>query len=60
MFPTNGIKSALLRAHNTYRNTVAAGRLEPYESAKNMNKLKWNNDLASLCKLNVRQCDLVL
>lgn len=53
------MKNALVDVHNKYRNEIALGNIPNYSSATNMATMQWDNDLANLCSLNVRQCDMV-
>ncbi|CAD7083421.1 unnamed protein product [Hermetia illucens] len=49
-------KSAIVAKHNGYRNTVAAGNLPGFLSAVRMGTMQWDDELASLAALNVKQC----
>ncbi|XP_067635242.1 venom allergen-1-like isoform X2 [Eurosta solidaginis] len=54
---TNNLKQLILDTHNKYRNKVAGGAtaLKP---ACRMATLQWDNELASLAALNVKQCKM--
>uniref|UniRef100_U5EX32 Putative antigen 5-related salivary protein n=1 Tax=Corethrella appendiculata TaxID=1370023 RepID=U5EX32_9DIPT len=51
-------KNLLLKLHNRLRNKVAAGKLPGFNSAKAMNTLVWDDELAYLAELNVQQCHM--
>lgn len=55
---TKKLQNALVRKHNELRKKIADGKQKPYLRAKKMNTLKWNQNLANMCRLNVRQCDM--
>ena len=48
----------ILDLHNTYRNKIALGNQNGYESASRMATVKWDYELASLAELNVKQCEM--
>ncbi|XP_053689096.1 antigen 5 like allergen Cul n 1-like [Sabethes cyaneus] len=59
---TNQYKNLILNQHNSLRNTLASGKMSStygtFPSAKKMPKLKWNDELAKLAELNVKQCEM--
>ncbi|KAG5669801.1 hypothetical protein PVAND_000094 [Polypedilum vanderplanki] len=48
----------LLNAHNNARNTIAGGGVSKLRTASKMMTLRWDNELAYLAALNVRQCKM--
>lgn len=52
-------KQILLEEHNWFRNAVALGELRGYATAARMARITWNDELAKLAELNVRQCQMV-
>ncbi|KAH8287311.1 hypothetical protein KR054_005669, partial [Drosophila jambulina] len=51
-------KKITVNLHNKLRNQLASGKLTKYKPAKRMATMKWNNELASLAALNVKQCQM--
>lgn len=51
-------KNLILRLHNRLRNKVALGKLPGYPKAVRMPILRWDNELAYLAELNVKQCEM--
>lgn len=50
------MKQDFVRAHNAKRDQVAGGNLSGFESAVRMGAMEWDNNLAELAELNVRDC----
>lgn len=42
--------------HNRLRNHLASGKLDRYQKASNMSLMDWDDELAYLAELNVKQC----
>ncbi|XP_055537839.1 antigen 5 like allergen Cul n 1-like [Wyeomyia smithii] len=59
---TSAYKKLIMSRHNGMRNTLASGRMSStrgtFPAAKKMPLLKWNNELAKLAELNVKQCEM--
>ncbi|XP_030386692.1 venom allergen 3-like [Scaptodrosophila lebanonensis] len=55
---TLGLRRLILRAHNTRRNQLAGGNLRGFPSALRMATMLWDEELARLADLNVRQCTM--
>ncbi|XP_017017967.1 venom allergen-1-like [Drosophila kikkawai] len=51
-------KTLIVKLHNTLRNNLASGKLTKYKPAKRMATMRWNNELATLAALNVKQCEM--
>ncbi|XP_001663083.2 venom allergen 5-like [Aedes aegypti] len=51
-------KNLILMMHNRLRNLVASGNLSKFEPASNMSLMIWDNELAYLAELNVKQCQM--
>uniref|UniRef100_T1E2V6 Putative salivary ag5 protein n=1 Tax=Psorophora albipes TaxID=869069 RepID=T1E2V6_9DIPT len=51
-------KNLILMMHNRLRNKVASGGLKKYKKASNMSVMIWDDELAYLAELNVRQCEM--
>ncbi|XP_005179141.1 antigen 5 like allergen Cul n 1 [Musca domestica] len=51
-----GLRNAIIRKHNEYRNLVASG-FDRFAPASRMAKTHWNDELAQLAELNVKQCE---
>ncbi|XP_063705347.1 antigen 5 like allergen Cul n 1-like [Culicoides brevitarsis] len=51
-------KNLILRLHNRLRNKVALGQLSGYPKAVRMPMLRWDDELAFLAELNVKQCEM--
>lgn len=51
-------KNLILRIHNRLRNKVASGQLYGYPRAVRMPVLRWDDELAYLAELNVKQCEM--
>ncbi|XP_011179044.1 antigen 5 like allergen Cul n 1 [Zeugodacus cucurbitae] len=50
-------KSFIVRLHNNKRNYVASGRSK-YNAACRMGSMQWDNELAAMAALNVKQCQM--
>ncbi|XP_013097881.2 antigen 5 like allergen Cul n 1 [Stomoxys calcitrans] len=53
------LKTTLVKAHNEKRNFIAGGGDRRHSPACNMATIEWDDELASLAALNVRQCRIV-
>lgn len=42
--------------HNRLRHHLASGKLDRYQKASNMSLMDWDDELAYLAELNVKQC----
>jgi len=51
-------KSLILNLHNDYRNKLAGGEMTDFNTATRMATMVWDDELAQLAALNVKQCDL--
>nr|AAV90676.1 putative salivary secreted antigen-5 protein AG5-2 [Aedes albopictus] len=51
-------KNLILMMHNRLRNFVASGSLSKFEPASNMSLMVWDDELAYLAELNVKQCKM--
>ncbi|EDW86490.2 uncharacterized protein Dwil_GK14730 [Drosophila willistoni] len=51
-------RNQILLGHNVRRNQIAGGNLNGYRSARRMATMRWDNELAQLALLNVRQCEM--
>jgi len=49
-------KSLILNLHNDYRNKLAGGEMTDFNTATRMATMVWDNELAQLAALNVKQC----
>lgn len=49
-------KNLLMMMHNRLRNHLASGKLSKYKPASNMSLMVWDDELAYLAELNVKQC----
>ncbi|EDS25644.1 salivary protein [Culex quinquefasciatus] len=49
-------KNLLMMMHNRLRNHLASGKLDRYQKASNMSLMDWDDELAYLAELNVKQC----
>lgn len=55
---TGTMRTAVLYAHNSFRNAVANGSLLPvYSKADRMGVMSWDDELASMIDLNIRSCN---
>ena len=52
----NNLQQILLDAHNEKRNLVAGGGAPRHDAACRMATMQWDNELAQIASLNVRQC----
>ncbi|XP_064544954.1 antigen 5 like allergen Cul n 1-like [Drosophila montana] len=50
------LREFMVATHNARRNRLALGELAGYISARRMALMRWNDELASLAELNVKQC----
>ncbi|KAH6936297.1 hypothetical protein HPB50_015227 [Hyalomma asiaticum] len=50
-------KMEALRAHNAFRTDIANFDVHPYDRAKNMYELEWNDELAEVAQAFAEQCD---
>ncbi|XP_055611439.1 antigen 5 like allergen Cul n 1-like [Uranotaenia lowii] len=50
-------QKVILMTHNRLRNNIANGEITGYQKAANMSMLLWDDELAYLAELNVKQCD---
>lgn len=57
LVPIEGKIDLILHLHNKYRSIQALGQQPGFLTASRMPTLKWNNELAYLCELNVKKCD---
>ena len=48
--------SEVLKSHNDKRNQIAGGQLNGFLPAVQMAEMQWDNELAQLAVLNVKQC----
>lgn len=59
---TKAYKTFILGQHNKLRNKLASGQMSSthgtFPSAKKLPVLKWNDELAKLAELNVKQCEM--
>lgn len=53
---TDDVIDAIVGVHNEKRNAVALGNVPPYEPAKRMAAVLWDDDLAKNAQLNVQTC----
>nr|B9URJ1.1 RecName: Full=Antigen 5 like allergen Cul n 1; Short=Ag5 like allergen Cul n 1; AltName: Full=Allergen Culn1; AltName: Full=Antigen 5 family protein; AltName: Full=Cul n 12; Flags: Precursor [Culicoides nubeculosus]ACM40888.1 antigen 5-related salivary protein [Culicoides nubeculosus] len=51
-------KNLILKVHNRLRNKVALGKLPGFPKAARMPILRWDDELAYLAELNVKQCKM--
>lgn len=51
-------KNLILQVHNRLRNKVALGQLPGFPKAVRMPILRWDDELAYLAELNVKQCEM--
>ena len=54
----NNLKQVLLDAHNEKRNLIAGGGAPKHGAACRMATMEWDNELAQIASLNVRQCQM--
>ncbi|XP_039960562.1 antigen 5 like allergen Cul n 1-like [Bactrocera neohumeralis] len=54
---TQANKNLIVKLHNTKRNTVASGKTK-LKAACRMGTMQWNDELAALAALNVKQCQM--
>ncbi|XP_075158974.1 venom allergen-1-like [Haematobia irritans] len=52
------LKKVIVKAHNTKRNLIAGGGHPNHEPACRMATMKWDDELAKIAALNVRQCKM--
>lgn len=50
-------KAEVLKAHNDLRSQVAQGRLPGFPAARNMYRMKWDDDLAQVAQAFTNLCD---
>ncbi|XP_030377801.1 venom allergen 3-like [Scaptodrosophila lebanonensis] len=53
---TPALRTQIVRGHNIRRQRLAAGNLPGFRPAVRMAPVRWNNELAQLAALNVKQC----
>ncbi|XP_037938014.1 antigen 5 like allergen Cul n 1-like [Teleopsis dalmanni] len=53
---SRNLRNAIVKKHNQLRNQVAGGSISGYRAATRMATVRWNNELAKLAVLNVKQC----
>ncbi|KAG5683148.1 hypothetical protein PVAND_012446 [Polypedilum vanderplanki] len=56
---TASSKQLVLDTHNALRNKIALGKEPGFKSASKMMALQWNDELAFIASLNVRQCQML-
>lgn len=49
-------KQSIVDQHNKMRNDIATGQIAPFDTAKRMGEMKWDDELASLAELNTKRC----
>lgn len=52
------MKNLILKLHNTKRNLVAGGGVSNHSAACRMATMQWDEELAKLAVLNVKQCKM--
>lgn len=55
---TDSLKTVLVNAHNKKRNFIAGGGDAKHSPACRMATMQWDNELADLAALNVKQCKM--
>ena len=53
---TKEIKDLILEFHHQKRNEIALGNVPPYEAAKRMATMVWDDDLAKNAEFHARRC----
>uniref|UniRef100_A0A1I8PS81 Venom allergen-1 n=1 Tax=Stomoxys calcitrans TaxID=35570 RepID=A0A1I8PS81_STOCA len=55
---TAAMQNIIVNRHNAKRNLVAGGTVANHKAACRMATMKWNQELANIAALNVRQCKM--